>query len=88
MSECKRKTSLSKSSSLRELADFWDTHDLADYENKTHEVHFDVELKTKKRYVALDPDLIPKVRKVARSRGLNVESLVNLWVQQKVGAAK
>mgnify|MGYP000350738565 CR=1 FL=1 len=82
------RTSLSKSGSLQELAEFWDTHDLTDFEDQIYEVHFEVDIRSRKHYVAIDPDLITEVRRVARSRGLSTESLVNLWLQQQLQAAK
>lgn len=82
------RTSLSKSGSLQELAEFWDAHDLTDFEEQIREVHFEVDIRSRRHYVAIDPDLITEVRRVARSRGLNVESLINLWLQQRLQAAK
>jgi len=77
---------LSKSGSLQELAEFWDTHDLTDFEDQIHEVHFEVDIRSRKHYVAIDPDLITEVRRVAR--GLSTESLINLWLQQRLQAAE
>jgi hypothetical protein len=35
-------TSISNASSLEEIAEFWDTHSLAEHEEQTHEVEFEV----------------------------------------------
>jgi len=48
-------TSISKASTLEEIADFWDTHSLADYWEQTHEVEFEVRAKRRRR-VMFDPD--------------------------------
>ena len=37
-----QRTSISKARTLEEIADFWDTHSLADYWDQTHEVAFEV----------------------------------------------
>jgi len=37
-----QRTNISKASTLEEVADFWDTHSLADYWEQTHEVEFEV----------------------------------------------
>ena len=37
-----RQTTISKARSLEEIAEFWDTHSLADYWDQTHEVEFEV----------------------------------------------
>jgi hypothetical protein len=88
MSKNKKMTSLSKSKNIEELAAYWDTHDLSDFESETHEVQFEVDLKTKKHYVALDPELVLQIRNFSKSKGLNIESLVNLWLQQKLDTMK
>jgi len=88
MSKNKNKTSLSKSKNIEEIADFWDKHDLSDFDKETHEVQFEVDLKTKKHYVALDPELVTQIRNFSKSKGLKVESLVNLWLQQKLDTMK
>jgi predicted DNA binding CopG/RHH family protein len=79
-------SSVSKSSSIAELSEFWDTHDLTDF--KTRPVKFAVNVRARKHYVAVDADLINRVRRVAAARGLSTQSLVNLWLQEKVGAEK
>jgi hypothetical protein len=38
-------TSISNARSLEEIADFWDTHSLADYWEQTHEVEFEARAK-------------------------------------------
>lgn len=81
-------TSLSHSSSIEELADFWDTHDATDFDDQTHEVHFEVDIRSRKHYVAIDPDLIVEVRQVAYSRSMSPESLINLWLQQRLQEMK
>jgi len=37
-----KQTSISKAGSLEEIAEFWDTHSLADYWDQTHEFEFEV----------------------------------------------
>ena len=75
-------TSVSKSRTLKELSNFWDTHDAADY--PLNRVEFEVNVSARQYYVAVDPDLLAKVRQVAHSRGLSAESLINLWLQERL----
>jgi len=70
-------TSISKARTLEEIADFWDTHSLADYWDKTHEVEFEVRAKRRRR-VTLDPEVYTQVEAQARARGILPETLVNL----------
>jgi len=83
MSESDRATSISKARTLDEIADFWDTHSLADYWDQTHKVEFEVRAKRRRR-VTLDPDVYTQVEARARARGVLPETLVNLWVVERL----
>lgn len=50
----KQLTSISKAQSIEEIAEFWDTHSLADYWDETHAVEFEVRAERRRR-VTLDP---------------------------------
>ena len=45
-------TGTSKAHTLEEIADFWDTHSLADYWDQTHEVQFEVRAERQPRVLA------------------------------------
>lgn len=77
-----RLTSISKARTLDEIAEFWDTHSLADYWDQTHEVEFEV--RASRRRVALDPELYAQVEAQAKSRGVRPETLINLWVAERL----
>ena len=71
--------------SYKEIADFWDTHSLADYWEQTEPADFEIDPGARRRYlVALDPELLQRVRRLAHSRGLSTESLVNLLLEQRI----
>ena len=72
---------------LEAAAEFWDSHDLADYEDLTGEVQFTVNLQRRRRLVALEPDLANRLAAEARKRGLSAESLVNLWLSERLHVA-
>lgn len=76
-------TSISEARSLEEIADFWDTHSLADYWDQTHEVTFEVRAQRRRR-ITLDPDVYAQVEAQAHTRGLSPETLVNLWLQERL----
>ena len=78
-------TSVSHSHSLEELAEFWDTHDTTDY--PLNRVEFEVSTTARHHYVAVDPDILSGVRQVAHARGLSTESLINLWLQERLSIA-
>ena len=80
-------TSISKARTLEEIADFWDTHSLADYWDQTHEVEFEVRAKRRRR-VTLDPEVYAQLEAQARTRGILPETLVNLWLAERLVGEK
>ena len=70
--------------SLEEAAEFWDTHDSADYEDYMRDIEYEGSIKFKVYLVALNGDLYDKVRAIAEKKGVPAEALVNQWVQEKV----
>lgn len=76
-------TSISKAYSLEEIADFWDNHSLADYWDQTHEVEFEVQAKRRHR-ITLDPDVYARIEAQAHTRGILPETLVNLWLAERL----
>ncbi len=62
-SDATQLASISKACTIEEIAEFWDTHSLADYWDQTYEVQFEVE---------------------ARARGILPETLVNLWLVERL----
>lgn len=82
-SEPPRITSISKAATIDEIAEFWDTHSLADYWEQTHEVEFEVRAQRRRR-VTLDPDVYAWLERQARARGILPETLVNLWLLERL----
>ncbi len=78
------KSSISKAQSYREMGEFWDTHDLADYWDQTHLVEFEIDIQSEIMYYPLEVTLSDKMRSVAEQRGVSPETLINLWVQEKL----
>ena len=71
--------------SREEEAEFWDTHDLADYWDRTVPVEFELDLESEATYFPLDRSLAARVLALARQRGVSPETLLNLWVQERSG---
>ena len=78
-----RQTTISEAQSIEEIAEFWDTHSLADHWDETHEVEFDVRFE-RPHQITLDPELYARLEQHARRRGLLPETLVNLWVAERI----
>lgn len=81
------RSSISKARSYKEIGEFWDTHDLADYWEQTQPVEFEVDIQSEVTYYPLDIALSARVRSIAMRRGVSPETLVNLWVQEKLQEA-
>jgi hypothetical protein len=80
----RNKSSISKASTYEEIGAFWDTHDLADYWDQTKPVEFEVELKSETTFFAIESGLSSRIRELAIQRGVSPETLLNLWVQEKL----
>jgi hypothetical protein len=81
------RNSISKARSYKEIGEFWDTHDLADYWDQTEPVEFELDIQSEVTYYPLDVTLSAKVHSIARQRGVSPETLLNLWVQEKLQEA-
>ena len=66
------------------MADFWDAHDATDFDDQTHEVPVEFDLRSRRHYIAIDPEVLARLRDAASARGLSAESLANLWLQERV----
>jgi len=78
------RSSISKAQSYWEIGEFWDTHDLADFWDKTRPVEFEVKIDSEVTYYAIDRKLSDGLQKLSAQRGISSETLLNLWVQEKL----
>jgi len=78
------RSSISQARSYREIGEFWDTHDLTDYWEQTEPVEFEVDIQSEVTYYAVDSTLSARIREIARRQGVSAETLLNLWVQEKL----
>lgn len=79
------RSSISKARSYKEIGEFWDTHDLGDYWDQTKPVEFEVDIKSEAIYYAVEPKLSAKISRIAKKRGVPAETLLNLWLKEKLG---
>lgn len=70
--------------SIEEAAEFWDTHSIADYWDLTRPAHFKVNLKRRRYVIALEPRLMKRVARKAESKGVSTETLINVWLAEKL----
>lgn len=73
-------SSISKADTLEKMGEFWDSHDFTDFDDpNAPDIEFDVSCA-----VPIELELFSLVEKQAQLRGITVETLVNLWLQQKL----
>jgi hypothetical protein len=74
-----RRSNISQADSLVAMGEFWDTHDFTEFDTDAPDVVFDVE-----SAVPIEAELLAAIEEQARVRGISVETLVNLWLQQRL----
>lgn len=76
---------LPQTDSIQEMAQFWDTHDVADFEGDLEEVNEPVF--ERRTVVAVDLEFAEAeaVKKLAESKGVADAELIRGWVREKIG---
>jgi hypothetical protein len=80
----KNRSSISKASSYEDIGAYWDIHDVSKVWHKTRKVKFDVGIESEVIYYPIEKSLSEKIRSIAKKQGVSSDTLINLWVQQKV----
>ncbi|HEX9960905.1 MAG TPA: CopG family antitoxin [Pyrinomonadaceae bacterium] len=81
------KSSISRKDSYQRIGEFWDTNDLGKVWEQTEAVEFEVDLESDVFYYAVETSLSTKLRAVAEKKGVSAETLVNLWLHEKVNSS-
>ena len=84
MEQPKTKPKLPKTDSFQESPEFWDTHDLIDFEEELEEVAEPVFVRGSAITVPLDSREVEAVEQMAQAKGVSREELVRAWVLQNV----
>ena len=75
--------------SIEELAKFWDTHDITDFEDELEEVKepvFDLGGEAVVR-IRLGAEQAEALKRMAQSKGMDEADLVEEWVSEKLRAS-
>ena len=67
---------------IEEASEFWDNHSVADYASQP--VEMELEPRGRTTLVAVENNLLGRLRGLARKDGVSVETLVNMWLQEKL----
>src|SRR5437867_9328796 len=77
---------LPQTDSIHELAEFWDKHDLTDFEDDLEEVSQPVFAPRTAIRLELESAEAEAVRKIAEAQGIADKELIHSWVREKIGA--
>ena len=84
----KNKSSISKAGSYGEMGEFWDTHDATDFLEKGKDVEMDINIESETTYYALENGLSERLQKAAKKHGVSSDTLMNMWLLEKLEAEK
>ena len=72
--------------SIQELARFWDTHDLADFDDELEEVHESIFERRAEETVTipLPAAEVEAVKRLAKAKGMEHTALIREWVLEKL----
>lgn len=81
----KQKSRIPEFSNYQEEARWWETHNLADYQDefKTVKVRFAKNL-SEGLHIRLDPETLTKLRIEAKEKGIGPTTLVRMWVKEQL----
>jgi hypothetical protein len=75
---------LPKTDSIRRLAEFWDSHDITDFEEELEEVDEPVFERDTSVEVRLAPADADSVHRLAQTKGVSDAALIREWVREKL----
>lgn len=71
--------------SIKEASDFWDTHDAGEYEDYLCPINEEIEIAEElPQTVLVEYSILEKLKKIAQQKGISLETLVNLWLNEKL----
>ena len=90
MEKAMKARKIPETDSIEELARFWDTHDLTDFENQLEDVSERVFERKPETVipVRLRQQEVEAVKRVAKTRGVRETALLRQWVREKLREAK
>lgn len=80
----KSMNSIPQIDSIQELARFWDTHELTDFEDELEEITEPVFGREAVVRVQLAPEEIEALNEIAKAKGLGSADLIREWVLEKI----
>jgi len=73
-----------RSHPIQALAEFWDTHDLTDFEDQLEAVTDPIFVRASLVQIHLQPVEVEAIKQVAQQRGIDYTDLIQEWVLEKI----
>ena len=67
-----------------EAAEWFDTHDMSDYQDRMRPVDFHFDLRKNRDWVELEREIAKSVRKLAKKQNVPTRKLVNEWLKERL----
>ena len=80
-----KKEHIPENMTIEGASEFWDTHSVADF--SSHVVEFEYRSEEQITFVAIANDLLRQLEKQARKQGASIETLINLWIKERLTAS-
>jgi predicted phosphatase len=86
MEKTLKRPKLPETDSVEALADFWDRHDLTDFEPHLEEVTEPVFVRAKGASVSIElrPAEAQQLKKIARSKGVPETTILKQWILERL----
>lgn len=78
-----KRTPISQAQSEKEIGEYWDTHSLGASWELTQEVDIEIRAQRRRR-ITVDPELYEHIEAQAHIRGIASETLINLWLKERL----
>ena len=78
------KLTIPKTDSIQELAHFWDTHDLTNFEGELEEVKELIFERDVVINIHLKQDEAERIKHIAELKGISFSGLIREWVKERI----
>ena len=78
------KKDLPKFETLDQLATFFEETDMGDYLDNMAEAEFDVDLQSRKFFVAVDEEIADRLSEISKDEHVPAGVIVNTWLREKI----
>lgn len=75
---------LPQTDSIQELTQFWDTHDLTEFEHELEEVTEPVFERQTVLKIPVSSQQADAIQRLAQSKGMDIADLIRTWLLEKV----